>query len=1053
MARCRDRKGRTASRPGSETTTPHGRDRVPSRVPSLPQGLDYTTIGFEGMQALLKQAMDSVPKEYAKIFGERDDDGNWKNAKYEKQYMKSEPYEKPMVRYDLATQQNVFYTVEKTRSIPTVETLDYNSYVTYQKALEDLSDDERGEKGQNERIVVTGNGLFTEWVGYAPVMKPGADPGVDVEDYQKNVRFDGSGQTGRIMGMYIQHKMIEGAGWAECEQPAYSRRLWDDRGSWMKAPTIRSVVDMAMTIALSSVSGGVGGMLLNASLNMIDDAVFTMLDVANGMDLLTAAEGLAKKAVTSVATSAVSGVANGFAPVKGAANNATGFMSNGLKGTLGLKDSVIGATLLKGAEVMTTNVTTSAINAVSLKGLVTGGDAFDENAFKEGAFGKSAMASVMSGMAGTAVTTGLNSYALTDGLGRGLEQNTFHTKSIQSFNGLAGGLASSAATYAMTGNAKLNVMNFRDIAQAFNLDFFKSKQNPGDWNSVGMLEMNFGKDGFNMNMGMGGTDVSASLLAASAYGFRDMSKITYAKASYKFGDDRGISKLNAINKLAVTGANGNAENKKLAEALWERKVKSKFADLGANEFGRYDEKNKDTILLSNALRGNTDEASAKLASVMSHEGYHQDGGNVEAFAYMTGLDTYNQINKMFNLTPEEAFSQGMVNGVLNRQNWTGDDSSVSHCLITLTGQIVDDHRDGLYMEVPLDRRGKATAAMFRDPAFKDTLNPRDAGGLMNYSTADVYLGTTGDKARDFAIAMNLGKNPDQLTESEIALAKGYLTSLGYTEKDSQYALKMPGKILNSVLMNSREYGYAISNLAFPGLRVQNVQALESMQKELAGGIDDNVDAIKSGGAYRFNKDNHLYKELFEGAIDLGFDLASMTLGVQGKSIFSSSSARQLLLESKVASPLLLNGPSLGGMLGFDGVTVAAGKELSLLSNGANNAAYRLTQDGDMFIHYGYAEQAVGWAQGARPGTYAGNFFGNVEALSGSQAQNFFNSPRDRAPPNAYYIIKPPVGTIIQGPGYVMPAYGRDSLGLRPENIFTFGTPKGSVYGPYSIPLR
>ena len=299
----------------------------------MPEGLNYETIGYEGMQALLKQAMDSVPKEYTRVFGEQDKDGNWKNAVYEKQYMGSETYDKAYTRYDKATKQYVTNTVQKTRTVPKVETLDADSYKDYQKKLDALSDEARSEQGQNERVVVRGNGLFTEWVGYAPVMKPGADPDVDVDDYMENVRFAGYGETGRIMGMFIQHKTIEGAGWAEGEQPAYNRKLWDDRGSWMKAPNLRSVVDIAMTIALSSVSGGVGGMLLNAALNMVDDAVFTMMDMANGMDPMAAMEGLGKKALVSVASSAASGVANGFNAASGAAASGSNtFMNSGLRG-------------------------------------------------------------------------------------------------------------------------------------------------------------------------------------------------------------------------------------------------------------------------------------------------------------------------------------------------------------------------------------------------------------------------------------------------------------------------------------------------------------------------------------------------------------------------------------------------------------------------------------------------------------------------------------------------------------------------------------------------
>ena len=127
--------------------------------------------------------------------------------------------------------------------------------------------------------------------------------------------------------------------------------------------------------------------------------------------------------------------------------------------------------------------------------------------------------------------------------------------------------------------------------------------------------------------------------------------------------------------------------------------------------------------------------------------------------------------------------------------------------------------------------------------------------------------------------------------------------------------------------------------------------------------------------------------------------------------------------------------------------------LAPLPEGAANAPLRFIQPGEEFIHYGYAQHATAWRGGARPGTYAGSFFGRPEASTGAQAQNIFNLPRWRQPPDAYYLIRPPKGTPIQGPARVMPAYGRDVPGLRPEFIFPEGTPPGSVSGPFVIPVR
>lgn len=128
--------------------------------------------------------------------------------------------------------------------------------------------------------------------------------------------------------------------------------------------------------------------------------------------------------------------------------------------------------------------------------------------------------------------------------------------------------------------------------------------------------------------------------------------------------------------------------------------------------------------------------------------------------------------------------------------------------------------------------------------------------------------------------------------------------------------------------------------------------------------------------------------------------------------------------------------------------IAAKSLPARLPAGANNAPLRLTQAGDEFIHYGYAEHAAGWQAGARPGTFAGT----IKASTGAEAQSIYNLPRWRSPPDAYYVIRPSAETPIQGPGRVMPAYGRDVPGLS-EFVFPQGTLPGTVSGPFPLPAR
>ena len=296
----------------------------------LPEEMDVGLIGSEGIRALLDHALGMVDEHLKSIFG--DDD-------------------------------QISYIREGSNA----GTIGKKEYDVYVEALAALSDKDRGKESQTVRYREVRSGSFNEWVGFAPVFKDNADPDRKMEEYTKNVRFAGAGETGRIMGLFIQHKMIEGSGRAESTMPVYNRRLWDDRGSFMEAPTLRSLTDIVCTVTAGIIAPGAGHLILNTALNMIDDAMFTMLDIGHGMDPLEAVESLAKKTAGSYVSGKIGVVLNG---VPGVGGNSP---VDGLLQKLKLTDDVIGSTLLKGGEIMTTNMATSAINSISVRGILEGG--------------------------------------------------------------------------------------------------------------------------------------------------------------------------------------------------------------------------------------------------------------------------------------------------------------------------------------------------------------------------------------------------------------------------------------------------------------------------------------------------------------------------------------------------------------------------------------------------------------------------------------------------------------------------------------------------------
>lgn len=108
------------------------------------------------------------------------------------------------------------------------------------------------------------------------------------------------------------------------------------------------------------------------------------------------------------------------------------------------------------------------------------------------------------------------------------------------------------------------------------------------------------------------------------------------------------------------------------------------------------------------------------------------------------------------------------------------------------------------------------------------------------------------------------------------------------------------------------------------------------------------------------------------------------------------------------------------------------------------STYRSTTAGESFVHYGYAENAAGFAGGLRPGGYATTASG----LSGAEARAGLALPH-ATPPNAVYQVTPSAGTSIRVNPITSPQFGQP--GGLPEFQFPLGTGAGTVSGPTRIP--
>ena len=509
-----------------------------------------------------------------------------------------------------------------------------------------------------------GEGEFGAHIGYAPEFTD--EPDFD-KSQKRNIVVSGKGELGRLMGDFIWNEMREGRGWSEMALPQWDKPLWDDTGSWFKSPSIRSVGTIAAGLLATVATGGIGGIAgiaAAAAISTSSTLLFDGLDVAYGYKTWEEAGlDIGKSFLTSTVTSTIGGVFNGFDPGK----------IGGLTGALGASKSVVGKALLAGAQTFTTNTATSAINAFNWSNGKLG---WDTDSFMTGSFGMGALASVAGAAGAAGMSTALGNWNLYDGSNVDLSKQVFNRKSIESFNSLAGGLTSTGIQYGMTGEATLNVMNFTDFG--------------GDA-SYGLMEMHLGGSrGFGMNFGSSGTNVSLGTLGASMSGLRDTVKITGAKAAAAFGDQRGISTLNAINMMGYTDI---ASNNTTAKAIWSDKLNVRYDSISGDN-GYYNRDNPNEVVISSAFLGGGKDEAAKLATVLSHEGTHYTGNRIEAVAHQTGLKTYGELTSMFSLTADRGFAQDMIAGIMSAGSWTANTGNTDLWALKVKGGRVWGEWDG-----------------------------------------------------------------------------------------------------------------------------------------------------------------------------------------------------------------------------------------------------------------------------------------------------------------------------------------------------------------------
>jgi hypothetical protein len=524
-----------------------------------------------------------------------------------------------------------------------------------ERGYDKLSESERSEYNELARNTVKAReGELGAHIGYAPEFKnnPDLDAGAGA-----NLLSAGGGEIGKILLDFQWNNLLNSGGYAELAKPMYDQKMWEGEALGIEAPTLRTVVSMAMDIVGRVAPGG-------ALLAYVDDLLFAGLDVAGGYkDLGEAALSLAKtaamagvKAGTGALFSGV-GVAEeqALAVVKGGGFFETGGINHWIESSFSGWDQVGMSALSAGAQTALTTTSGLAVNSFEIK---DGRLSFNGESFAASMGAMDTWASVASAAAGSLAGGALGQANLKDGNGITLNGHTFDTKSIQKFNSLMGSLAGTGVSYAMTGEATLNILNLRDFTG-------------NNGHNLGLLELRLGGDkGFSAGLGSGGADLSYGAVTAAMAGARDSGKIIGAKLGALGGNIEDISTLNAINMMGWTG---DGLNQKIAKVIWDDRLKVRYGDLGG-DYGEY-RIGGGTVTISETLLGGGKEGGAKLAAVMAHEGTHVAGYRIEGLAHIQGNGTYNAINALFGLRGDSVFSDSMISAIMDPESWkenTGD---------------------------------------------------------------------------------------------------------------------------------------------------------------------------------------------------------------------------------------------------------------------------------------------------------------------------------------------------------------------------------------------
>ena len=395
-------------------------------------------------------------------------------------------------------------------------------------------------------------------------------------------------------------------GMAELGKPGYDKRLWDDRDSWLKAPTLREVTEIALEV-VGSATGQ------QWWLGYVDDALFAGMDLGGGYKTVEQiGNELGKKALTQAVNMGVGSVTKWAGNAAGTALSKSGKAAN-----------IFAQAGISAAGSYAGSVANNYVNALDLSKLGTkewmNWEAGNAGWTSAGSVSGALSAGIRSGMGSAFGTMGAatNKFyggAMSLATSAATQAATYGT--YLAFNG-----GNFGAAYEAMGGITLNVANLGAMADMAGTGIARTNSTGQSrlgsiaqaLSGTGLLEVNFGSSGITGRIGMGGIDVGGNLYNL-AKRMTDKASLEAYKAEY--GDDKGNTAYNAY----VYG-DWTAEN--TAARLGSGKDELLFID------GKDKEKEWNAQTIQNGKGGRTiemkDGASAiNNAITLQHEAY-RDG--------------------------------------------------------------------------------------------------------------------------------------------------------------------------------------------------------------------------------------------------------------------------------------------------------------------------------------------------------------------------------------------------------------------------------------------